>query len=282
MQHLPTDRLAALADEAPTSEERAHLALCAACAREARAFGALLAMATAEGSADGTGPLSMPLTRWESLAPALRAEGLVAGASAAPAASAAASRRRSPAVPAWAVRAAAAVVLLVGGVVGGRLSAGAPLLPERATLLAGDPKPARPIKGDRPLERATPAADEGEARLASTDGMTIDSILPASFASVEDALRWQQRFAIGYQHATAFIAQHDSTAAGAQRSPNENAARTRLAALDRAGRVMREALRDAPADPVINGYYLTTLGEREATLRQINAQPADRQRVIGF
>ena len=46
--------------------------------------------------------------------------------------------------------------------------------------------------------------------------------------------------------------------------------RTRLAALDRARDVMGEALNEAPYDPVINGYYLTTLGQREATIRQLN------------
>ena len=46
--------------------------------------------------------------------------------------------------------------------------------------------------------------------------------------------------------------------------------RTRLAALDRARDVMGEALKTAPYDPVINGYYLTTLGQREATIRQLN------------
>ena len=49
-----------------------------------------------------------------------------------------------------------------------------------------------------------------------------------------------------------------------------SAIRTRLAALDRARDVMGEALDAAPYDPVINGYYLTTLGQREATIRQLN------------
>ena len=34
---------------------------------------------------------------------------------------------------------------------------------------------------------------------------------------------------------------------------------------------MGQALSEAPYDPVINGYYLTTIGQREATLRQLNA-----------
>lgn len=281
MQHLHTDRLAALADDVPTAEERTHLALCTDCAREAQAFRSLRAMATAEGSADGTGTLSLPLTRWETLAPALRAEGLIA-MSAARAQSTTAPRRGS-ALPAWALRAAAAALLIVAGVAAGRLSAGAPLLPDAAATLASDPKPVRQPKGDRPLERAAPTPEATEAQLASNQGAMLDSLVPATFASVEDALRWQQRFAIGYQHAATFIAERDASAADGAPAQSERAVRTRLAALDRAGRVMREALREAPADPVINGYYLTTLGEREATLRQINAQPsAAASRVIGF
>jgi hypothetical protein len=51
--------------------------------------------------------------------------------------------------------------------------------------------------------------------------------------------------------------------------------RSRLAALDRVISASREAMREAPHDPVINGYYLTTIGQREATLRQLNtALPA--------
>jgi hypothetical protein len=32
---------------------------------------------------------------------------------------------------------------------------------------------------------------------------------------------------------------------------------------------MRAALQEAPQDPVINQYYLATVGAREATLRQL-------------
>ena len=34
---------------------------------------------------------------------------------------------------------------------------------------------------------------------------------------------------------------------------------------------MGEALKKAPYDAVINGYYLSTLGQRQATLRQLNS-----------
>ena len=50
--------------------------------------------------------------------------------------------------------------------------------------------------------------------------------------------------------------------------------RARLAALDQANQVMGAALSEAPYDPVINGYYLTTLGQREATLQQLNTVAA--------
>jgi hypothetical protein len=45
--------------------------------------------------------------------------------------------------------------------------------------------------------------------------------------------------------------------------------RTRLAALDNVMTEIRGALKEAPEDPVINQYYLTTVSAREATLRQL-------------
>ena len=45
---------------------------------------------------------------------------------------------------------------------------------------------------------------------------------------------------------------------------------------------MGEALNDAPYDPVINGYYLTTLGQREATLRQLNTVMPTGMRMTSY
>lgn len=50
----------------------------------------------------------------------------------------------------------------------------------------------------------------------------------------------------------------------------------RLAALESIAAITRSALDEAPADPVINGYHLTALAQREATLRQIAATKSDR------
>jgi hypothetical protein len=45
----------------------------------------------------------------------------------------------------------------------------------------------------------------------------------------------------------------------------------RLAALEGIVLTTRAALKDSPADPVINGYHLAALGQRDALLRQISA-----------
>ena len=102
----------------------------------------------------------------------------------------------------------------------------------------------------------------------SAAGRVSDS----SFTSVAEARVAQQRYELLYQQAAAFLAEHDSSGLG---QGNPVAYRSRLAALDRVISTTRDAMRDAPHDPVINGYYLTTLGQREATLRQLNtALPA--------
>jgi hypothetical protein len=50
---------------------------------------------------------------------------------------------------------------------------------------------------------------------------------------------------------------------------------TRLAALESIVLASRTALQQAPADPVINGYYLTALGERERLMRQLVVDGSD-------
>jgi hypothetical protein len=50
----------------------------------------------------------------------------------------------------------------------------------------------------------------------------------------------------------------------------------RLAALESIVGITRSALDQAPADPVLNGYHLTALAQKEATLRQIAASKPGR------
>jgi hypothetical protein len=51
---------------------------------------------------------------------------------------------------------------------------------------------------------------------------------------------------------------------------------TRLAALETIVRTTREALAAAPADPVINGYHMTALQQRDAAVRQLVLATNDR------
>ena len=232
MSHLSTDRLAALGDEAPTPVEAAHLAACVSCAREHAAYRALVTMAHEE-----RGAIGIPLTRFESIASALAAD---------PVASAPAARvtlghgPRVRSVLRTPMRAAAGFLLLAGGAMAGRVSAGVSPLPY---------------------------VGRGAASVATTTSSPAGATDSANFASIDEARVAQLNSEALYQQAAAFLAEHDTTGAG---SGSPIAIRSRLAAFDQVLSTTREAMREAPHDPVINGYYLTTLGQREATLRQLN------------
>jgi hypothetical protein len=248
MLHLSSERLAALADSEPAPAEADHLAVCAACAHERAANRSLLMMARAERE-----QLGMPLTRWDSLAPELHRAGLVAAGalmSAPPPTTEVELASRSVTVRRavrW-LQAAAVLVLLGGGAALGRLSAGAsPLSFDWFTEHSIDVHVAEGV----PHPPAPPVAPV--AVLGSPD------VALPEFSSVQEALAALRRYQVAYQHAAAYLADHDTTA----RVDDVDTYRSRLAALDRAGRAMREALREAPYDPVINGYYLTTLSQRE-------------------
>ena len=102
-----------------------------------------------------------------------------------------------------------------------------------------------------------------------------DSV-PMTFASTAEAARWQEVYGNGYQAAVQYLTSHDSSRASAA------SMRTRLSALDRVSRTMREALNDAPADPVINDFYLSSFAQREATLRQLTASLPQGARLNSF
>ena len=151
---------------------------------------------------------------------------------------AAATVHRSRHGGAW-LQAAAALLFAAAGAAVGRITAGAAPVPGMAAATAPS------------------SAPQGDS---------------ATFHSPQDALAAFTRAETQYQNAAAYLAQHDSAAPGGATAA---AMRTRLAALDRVAHTIREALADAPYDPVLNGYQLTTLSQREATLRQLNtALPA--------
>lgn len=239
MSHLPTERLAALVDEPPTGSELAHLGSCADCARERASYQTLAELANAESARIG-----VPITRWDQLAQRLVADGVIDDGADRLVRPVGAHDRRQL----W-VQAAAAVLLVVGGMMGGRYTAGAGLLPSVQRPPASS---AQPTSGAESTTR---------------------------FASVDEARAAQRRAQLTYQSATAFLAALDTS----NRAPDTPASmRTRLAALDRTRQVMGEALQDSPYDPVINGYYISASGQREATLQQLNTVMPASMRLTSY
>ena len=248
MSHLSSERLAELADGEPTVAEAEHLAACANCAAERSAHRRLLSMAL-----DERDRIAPPLTEWSTLAAKLREQRIIADDYVAP------STVETGVVPiakprphrrAWLVglRVAAGLVFAVGFGALGRMSAGASVAPsgKEMTTLAS-----RVFRGS------------AEKVMPSVFG---DPTSP--FSSVEDALATLETSQRNYDRAVAFIAAHDSTV----QSPDAgDVFRTRLAALDEMAETSRQALSVAPADPVLNQYYLSTLGAREVTLRQLGS-----------
>lgn len=257
MSHLSIDRLAAIADDTPTADEATHIAGCWDCRAEVAAFRRLARMSA-------MAPIPMePLTAWSTLAPQLRAEGIIVDArrlepqggqsvvrgSAPPAPTFAGGAPvlplmdRRPRTQVWMMRAAAGLALVVGGAFVGRVTAGVPV--------SGGPFGSVPVEG-RPMTAA-----------------------PA-FRSANDAMRVLTAAQQQYQDAAAFLAAQDTTSRFV--GMNQDLYQTRLDALDEIAAATRSALYRAPQDPMLNQYYLTTLGAREATLRQIGAtMPATRR-----
>lgn len=237
MSHLPDERLAALSDEPPTQAELAHLAACERCASERAAYKSLRAVAGTEQARIGA-----PLSDWESLAPALRADGIIDTGE-----WRVARRPRRFSGP-WS-QAAAAILIAIGGIAFGRYSAVGSVLPEAAR--------------QQQTAKSTSVAD---------------SAAP-TFSSVDEARAAQDRYEFLYQSAALYLAQHDT----AEVPPDSPAAmRHRLATFDQVGETMRQALSESPGDPVINGYYLSTLNQREAAIRQLNASLPAGMRVNSF
>jgi hypothetical protein len=184
-----------------------------------------------------------PLNDWRTIEARAREEGLIRSSGSYP----------WRAGQRW-LQAAAAVLLLVGGVAIGRSTA--------------------------PLSSASDGQSGLEQPNASPVASTSNSapqIAGATFASVDEASATLERALTDYQRASAFIA---ANASGPTTLDSSRIYSARLAALDQVGDAMEGALRTAPHDPVINQYYLATMGARVAT-QQLAARPVG-LRLKGF
>ncbi|HEX6939747.1 MAG TPA: hypothetical protein VF158_10075 [Longimicrobiales bacterium] len=103
---------------------------------------------------------------------------------------------------------------------------------------------------------------EAPALAAEATGESpLPSIRPAD-DNIEDATRALAEAEAAYRAALARYTE----LAGGEAGTDPIA---RLAALDNIVLTTRQALREAPADPVINGYHLAALAQREATMKQL-------------
>ncbi len=247
--HVPPERLAALADESPSPAEARHLASCALCAEEVDAYQALLTLTRGERDR-----LDEPLLDWAALSKALAREHLLDGPAAPASRPVHATRGRWPHLGPWG-QAAAATVLLAAGLMIGRLTA------------AREPQ----LPADIAIHTAHGVATlaQNEATITPRQRLISDSVAFNSRGEALDALAQAET---RYRHAVAYLMQSDSGAL----SEGPDGFRTRLAALDQIERATQAALAAAPNDPVLNQWYISTIGARQATIRQLGqVQPAE-------
>jgi hypothetical protein len=275
MSHLTLETLARLVDEPATAEETAHLAACGECASE-------LAGLRSDLENLGALPDLMPPPRaWAALEARLETEGLIhAGRLAAR------GRHR------WgtALTQLAAAVVLVGLGTGLGAFALAPRLvpPGTGIAAAGSPAPAPGTPGT-PADANPVAVGPGAVDATDEDAAAggLDPALQAPpvrrntpaaggfrLASAEQAYRAprtaDEALAVMREAEFAYLNALTRYAELAGGVPGGDPM-ARLAALEGIVLTTRAALGQAPADPVINGYHMTALAQREATLRQIAA-----------
>lgn len=245
MSHLTLETLARLVDEAPAQEERAHLESCAECTAELEALRADAAALAALPDIDP------PDTHWPGIRARLEHEGLI---------------RRSARVR-WTVAivrmAAALALFLLGGLAGAawRSEPTAPVATNDTPVrTVSDPQPA-PTREDT---RLVTSEQEGTVRPVERVRQEPLFVPAAEPRTPEELARYlreaEQRY---FDMLTRYAEMAGATEAGDPLA--------RLAALESIVLTTRAALGEAPADPILNGYHLNALAQREATIRQIAA-----------
>ena len=265
MQHLSLEDLARLLDEPLAADEAAHLEACALCRAE------LDGLRRQSDALHRLGPIEPPDGAWNELEQRLVRAALITPLG---------SVRGLSGPSLWSgrlLRIAAAVVLYAAGA-GTALALG---LSSRATSAPGgsvattspgpataSPAASQPAQPAAPATGAVAAGPEPGPEAAAASGHRLvaapgeQGVQPATLATPEEALAAVRAAERSYLQAYARYAE----LTGAQQSEDPV---TRVAALESIVLTTREALDRAPADPVINGYHLTAVAQRDAALRQI-------------
>lgn len=213
-----------------------------------------------------------PLTEWRTLAMQLRQEGLIRAAAAPPphttgyaeAEPGAPSRRGWRRAARWTRRTVVGAALLGGGIVIGRgMTLGSELVPAVSDAV-----------------RSAVHDSLSSVRVsAGSKGISV-AVTSKGFRTPAEAQAVLARAQADYQRAAAYLAATDTLA---PRATNPELYRDRLAALDEMMAATLSALNEAPADPLLNQYYLSTVGARDATLQQLrHAAPASGAQLVRF
>jgi len=180
-------------------------------------------------AADERRRIAPPISNWGSLSAELRQQGVITTREQATARKAFAMQVRRVS---W--QAAAGITILATGLVTGRMTAGMPL---RSALAMSD----------------------------ASAGISQVAMSAEEFATTASAMQVLQRAQQDYERAALYLANHDTSYSDGA----TDAYRTTLAALDEMAETSLRALSEAPADPIINQVYFTTLGARNMTLGKL-------------
>ncbi len=245
MQHLTLEALARLVDESPEAGEGEHLAACDECRAELEAMRGDTAALGRLGAIEPTG------AEWAALAARLEREGLIAPTGDSRGMFA---RRWTPRL----LRLAAALALYAVGAASGlalrsRPPATVAVAPGTTSAVRTTAAPVAGAPAEPPVAEATPEPAATQADLTSTEQ-------PATPAEAMRAVRAAEQ-----QYLRAYSRYAELTSA----QPQDDDPVARVAALQSIVLTTQAALDRAPADPVINGYHLTAVAQRDAALRQI-------------
>jgi hypothetical protein len=255
MPHLTLESIARLVDEPASAEEAAHLEACAACRSEVEDMrGDAAALAALP-------PLDPPAGDWDTIEARLRREGLI----------------RSPAVRAFSwrsglLRLAAAIVIFLLGTMSGVAwvrAEGAPMV-----AAADDERPLnlRPAGDPSPVWQSEPATQPEAGRPRSPDPDVRPEVQLASSLISARQPRNAEEAALLTREVEALYYEMLSRLAETAPVAESGDPLTRLAVLEGITTITGTALGQAPADPILNGYHLAALAQREATLKQIAAR----------
>ncbi|HEX6609389.1 MAG TPA: hypothetical protein VF051_01310 [Hyphomicrobiaceae bacterium] len=242
MSHLTLETLARLVDDAPDPTENGHLDICAQCRAELEALRAdVAALQMLPDPEPGE-------AQWLRLEDRLQREGLM-------------MRRSWRWQPQMLRMAAAIVIFILGGV-----SAALVLRQQPDKYLTNNVQPAT-----SPVAAPGLATDPVTTLVAETAAAPIAQP-PAKLAAAQPApARTAEEAAARLRAAEtdylAALTRYGELAGGADAGDPL----ARLAALESIVATTRAALGRAPADPVINGYHLTAVAQRDAVLRQLDA-----------